>query len=878
MLLPGAGRTTEALVVGTGCSLPGELSPTAPALTGLSGEQAAVRLQAEGPNELPAARPRSGIAIAADVVREPILILLVAAGFLYLLLGDVTEALALLGWVLIILGITFYQERKTERALEALRDLTSPRALVIRDSHRLRIAGREVVRGDLVVLCEGARVPADGVLLESAHLRVDESLLTGESVSVRKRVAADTAAPGRPGGDDQPCVYSGTLVVAGQGIARVAAVGAATAIGTIGTSLRSFDSQRTRLQAETDRVVRVIAVAAFGLCLLVALFYGFTRASWIDGLLAGITQGMALIPEEFPVILTVFLALGAWRLAQRQVLTRRIPAVETLGSATVLCVDKTGTLTQNHMAVSVLATDGEFWEVDGGAAASLPERFHTLVECAVLASRPDPFDPMERALHELGAQALAGTEHLHSDWALLREYPLSSSLLALSQVWQARDGTGYVIAAKGAPEAIASLCHLAPTADAALAETVGQLAARGLRVLAVARAFFERSALPADHHDFDFELVGVLGLADPVRPMVPAAIRECYSAGIRVIMITGDYVGTAQQIARQIGLHSPEACLTGPETERLSGEELQQRVRTVNVFARMAPEQKLLLVRALRADGEVVAMTGDGVNDAPALKAADIGIAMGGRGTDVAREAAGLVLLDDDFASIVGAVAMGRQIYDNLKKAMAYILAIHVPIAGLALVPVLLRWPLVFWPLHIAFLQLIIDPACSLVFESEAPARDVMQRPPRSPREPLFNWPTVVLSQLQGLSILAVVLAVYALALHADLGEREARAQTFTTLIVANLALIFVNRSWSPSLLETLRWPNRALWWIVGGALAALALVLTVPGLRDLFLFAPLSVEDIAICLGAGLASIVWFEGLKLILASRRRRAAPGRG
>jgi Ca2+-transporting ATPase len=859
-------------------SLPRDTSLTAPALVGLSSEQAAARLQADGPNELPAARPRSAIAIAADVVREPILILLVAAGFLYLLLGDVTEALALLGWVLIILGITFYQERKTERALEALRDLASPRALVIRDGNRVRVAGREVVRGDLVVLAEGDRVPADAMVLASTNLRVDESLLTGESVPVRKRVAEGTEPPGRPGGDDQPGVYSGTLVVAGQGLARVTAVGAATAIGTIGTSLRSFETQRTRLQAETDRVVRAIAVAAFGLCLVVALFYGFTRASWIDGLLAGITQGMALIPEEFPVILTVFLALGAWRLAQRQVLTRRIPAVETLGSATVLCVDKTGTITQNHMAVSVLATAGEFWEVDGGAPAALPEQFHMLVECAILASRPDPFDPMERALHELGERALAGTEHLHDDWALVREYPLSSGLLALSQVWQARGGARYVIAAKGAPEAIASLCHLESAADAALAETVGQLAARGLRVLAVARAFFEPSTLPPDQHDFDFELVGLLGLADPVRPMVPGAIRERYSAGIRVIMITGDYVGTAQQIARQIGLRSPDACLTGPELEQLSPAELQQRVRTVNVFARMVPEQKLLLVRALRANGEVVAMTGDGVNDAPALKAADIGIAMGGRGTDVAREAAGLVLLDDDFSSIVGAVALGRQIYDNLKKAMAYILAIHVPIAGLALVPVLLQWPLVFWPLHIAFLQLIIDPACSLVFESESPARDLMQRPPRSPRAPLFDWPTVVLSQLQGLSILGVVLGVYALALHASLGEREARALTFTTLIVANLTLIFVNRSWSHSVLETLCWPNRALWWIVGGALAALALVLSVPGLRDLFLFAPLSAADVVLCLGAGLVSILWFEGLKCILARRARRGAPRHG
>jgi Ca2+-transporting ATPase len=834
-------------------------------ITGLSGQEAVSRLRREGYNELPSTKQRSIFAIAIDVVREPMFLLLVACGGVYLVLGDMQEAIMLLGFVFVVVGITLYQERKTERALEALRDLSSPRALVIRDGGQKRIPGREVVRGDVIVLNEGDRVPADAVLLSCLNLSVDESLLTGESVSVRKTACAGTPEMGRPGGDDLPFVYSGTLIVNGQGIATAQATGINTEIGKIGKALQSLEVEETPLQRETARIVRNLAFIGLFMCALVVIVYGLTRGNWLNGFLAGITLAMALLPEEFPVVLTVFLALGAWRISQKRVLTRRVPAVETLGAATVLCVDKTGTLTQNRMSVNTLYSHGAFYEVDYRTEKSIPEHFHEVVEFSILASQKDPFDPMEKAFKELGNHYLARTEHLHDDWTLVHEYPLSNSLLALSHVWKSPSGNEYVIAAKGSPEAIADLCHCDASQKKEISGAIEIMANEGLRVLGVAKAYFTVTALPGKQHDFAFEFLGLVGLADPVRPGVAEAVRECHTAGIRVVMITGDYPGTAANIAAQIGLRNTANNITGQELDNMDDAGLQERIKAVNIFARVVPEQKLRIVNALKETGEVVAMTGDGVNDAPALKAAHIGIAMGGRGTDVAREASALVLLDDDFSSIVQAVRMGRRIFDNLRKAVAYIFAVHVPIAGISLLPVVFKWPLVLLPVHIVFLELIIDPACSVVFEAEPEEADVMTRPPRRPDAPLFGARTVGLSVLQGLSVLVILLGVYVFALKRGQTEEDARALTFTTLIVANLGLIFVNRSWSRTVLATLRSPNTALWWVTGGALLFLGLALYVPFLQQLFRFSLLHPADVAICIAAGVVSIIWFEVLKLV-------------
>jgi Ca2+-transporting ATPase len=840
---------------------------------GLTEEEAARRLRTEGPNEIPSARRRGLLQIAWGIAREPMFVLLVACGAIYLLLGEVQEALMLLGFVFVVMGITLYQERKTERALDALRALSSPRALIIRDGRRRRVPGREVVRDDILILAEGDRVPADAVVLSAAHLAVDESLLTGESVPVLKVSSDGRPDRARPGGDDQPFVFAGTLVVRGGGIARVMATGPLTEIGRIGKALERLGPEATTLQLETAWCVKTISIVGLVLCAVVVLVYGLFRADWLHGVLAGLTLAMAILPEEFPVVLTIFLALGAWRMARRQVLTRRIPAIEAVGSVSVLCSDKTGTLTENRMEIRNLVVAGDVCDVGRETSAALPERFHPLVEFGILASQRDPFDPMERAFHELGARALAGTEHIHNDWVLVREYPLSPQLLAVSHVWRSPGGEEYVIAAKGAPEAIAHLCHLDRVRTRELTESVEAMASDGLRVLGVARAYFRPRDLPGEQHDFSFEFLGLVGLADPVRPSVPAAVEECRTAGIRVIMITGDHPATAEAIARQAGL-TPGGFLSGPEMEAMDDAELRRRLPTTTIFARAVPEQKLRLVEALKAEGEVVAMTGDGVNDAPALKAADVGIAMGRRGTDVAREASALVLLDDDFSSIVAAVRMGRRVFDNLQKAVAYIVAIHVPIAGLSLVPVMLGWPIVLQPVHIVFLELLIDPACSVVFEAEEGEDDLMRRPPRPAGQPLFSRGRLLLALLQGASVLLVVLAVFGIALLRQQGDREARALAFTTLIVGNLGLIFINCSWTRTLVESLRTPSAAARWVYGGGIALLLLVLYVPPLRELFHFSALHVDDLAICFGAGLLSVFWFEGLK---ALRRRSRATRR-
>jgi Ca2+-transporting ATPase len=838
-------------------------------ISGLSEKEAAERLAREGVNEIPSAKKRSFLAIALGVLREPMLLLLIASGIIYMILGDIQEALMLLGFVFVIIGITLYQERKTERTLEALRDLSSPRAMVIRDGATKRIAGREVVRGDIIVLSEGDRVPADGIVLSCNNLTLEESLLTGESVPVRKIEADESVEMGRPGGDNSPFVYSGTLVVSGLGIARVAAIGIHTEFGKVGKSLQTIESEETLLQKETRRIVRNLAIIGLSLCAIMAVIYGLTVGRWIDGFLASITLAMAILPEEFPVVLTVFLALGAWRISKSQVLTRRMPAIETLGSNTVLCVDKTGTLTLNRMSVNKIFAGGEFFDVDYNTPKAPPEKFHQLIEFSILASQTNPFDPMEKALKELGVHFMNLTEHLHSDWVLMREYPLSRELLALSRVWKSPDGADYIIAAKGAPEAIIDLCHLSQIETQELSKQISIMAGDGLRVLGVAEAHFKQLSLPSDQHDFKFGFLGLVGFADPIRPTVPAAIKECYSAGIRVVMITGDYPLTAQRIANQIGLRNADRVITGAEMYDMSDDELKDCIKTVNVFARVVPEQKLRLVNAFKDNDEIVSMTGDGVNDAPALKSANIGIAMGGRGTDVAREAGALVLLDDDFSSIVKAIRLGRRIFDNLRKAMSYILAVHVPIAGLSLIPVILKWPLVLLPVHVVFLELIIDPACSIAFEAEPEEADVMQRPPRHRKEPLFSRKTVAISLIQGLIVLLITLAIYGFSLKQGRGELEARTLTFTTLVIANLGLILTNRYWSSTILASLRSKNTVLWLILALTLVFLGLVIYVPFLRDLFHFDMLHLNDLLLCFGAGIASILWFEAVKYF--SRRK-------
>ncbi len=831
--------------------------------SGLSGAEARARLGVEGPNELQADEPDGLFRTVLRVLQEPMLLLLLFAGGLYLLIGDLGEALILLSFVLVVIGITSFQERKTGRALAALRQLSSPRALVIRGGERLRIPGREVVRGDMIVISEGDRVPADAKLSLAVSLQVDESMLTGESVPVRKLAAVGDTAQPKPGGDDTPFIFSGTLVVRGWGLALVHATGSRTEMGKIGTALSRVALQRTPLEAEVSRVVRTIALVGLSLCAVLVLAIGLQGGGWIRALLSGIALAMAVLPEELPVVLTVLYALGAWRISKRGVLTRKLSAIEAIGSATVLCTDKTGTLTENRMRVVRLVSQaGVVHEVGEGA---LPESAHDVLEYGILASQREPFDPMDIALRSLGDRGLAGTEHLHETWTLEREYPLSPSLLAVAQVWCAPNERERIVAAKGAPEAIADLCHL-DDASSVMAQ-VAEMAALGVRVLAVARARFVGESLPSLQHDFAFDLVGLVGLEDPLRPTAARAVAECREAGVRVIMITGDHPATARAIGARIGLD--RELVVGAELDAMDDEALRARLGSVSIVARAVPEQKLRIVKALAASGEVVAMTGDGVNDAPALKAAHIGVAMGARGTDVAREAAGLVVTDDDFASIVGAIRLGRRIRDNLEKAMAYVVAVHVPIAGLALIPALVGWPSVLFPAHIVVMELVIDPACSIAFESEPEEDDVMARPPRGHDQRLFALHRVVVSAVAGLSVLGASLATFAWGLHR--GEDVARSLAFMTMLVGNVALIQSHRSRTLSIVATLRRPNLISWLLVVFVGVFLALIQLVPSVGKLFHLGAVLPSDVLVATLSGMACIAWMELVKLVGRARRR-------
>lgn len=866
---------------------PENQTPERQPLQGLTAGEAARRLAADGPNVLPGSAPKSSMAIVREVLTEPMFLMLLAAGGIYLVLGDRAEALFLLGFVFVVIGITLMQERKTQRALESLRDLSAPRALVIRDGQERRIVGREVVRGDLLVLREGDRIAADAQLLEG-HLEVDESLLTGEAVPVSKVSPTSTVAMG-----DAPtaskgtveggaaALFASTVVTRGVGLAEVHATAALTAVGRIGADLATTVEPPSALQERSRQLVRRLGAGAVVLALTqVLLVWWWNGKPFLDSLLSGIALAMAVLPEELPVILTVFLALGAWRIAQQKVLTRRVTAVEALGAVTVLAVDKTGTLTVNRMAVAELATAQDHFAIDG-EADELPEAFHLLTEFAMLATPGDPFDPMEKAIQHFGHQRLAGTEHVHDGREPEFEYALSGEILAMTRVFSSGQPEHHLLATKGAPEAVADLCHLGAERRDAIRLQVEAMAERGLRVLGVARGRWAGGPAapdttprwPQSQHDFDFEFLGLLALADPPRPEVPAALAECRRAGVRVIMMTGDHPATARAIAQQVGLSERPDVITGAEMEALDEGSLRKRLAHVDLCARLKPQHKLRLVQLLRSSGEVVAMTGDGVNDAPALKAADVGIAMGERGTDVAREAAALVLLDDSFASIVTAIRQGRRIDDNIRKAIRFVFAVHVPIIGLTLVPALLHWPALLLPVHIVLLELVIDPACSIVFEAEPEAHGLMQRAPRPVSDSPFAAAPLLQSVVQGLGIAAVLLVGQAWLVGHGWSAEQSRSVVFGTLVMAVMLLIMANRDLSRPAWYGVTDRNPWLWRMVAGVGLLLAAMAAVPWLQQVMALASPGLHGLAVGLGLLGACAAWLELVRRI--GRPRIADP---
>ena len=827
-------------------------------LAGLSEAEAKDRLARFGPNAIEKQRSRTLLVIATDTLREPMVLLLAAAAGLYLLFGDLTEGLFMAGGAGLSVIISVAQQVRSERALDALQTLAAPRAEVLRDGRKRSVAAAELVPGDMIFVSEGGRVPADSVLVAGDALEVDESTLTGEAAAcTRIPGTAAGQAETQPGEATSSNLFASTLIVRGHGMAQVVRTGAATRIGAIGEELTLLQEEPTPLQRDIGRLVQRIGVLAVLFCVAAALTYGLLRSDWFGGMLAGLTLAIALVPEEFPMVFLVFMALGAWRLARRNVLVRRSAIIETLGATTLLCVDKTGTLTENRMRVHTVWRAGRRHDITG---ASNPAN-GALMGIARMASAVNPNDPIDVAVHAIATGTTLA--------APVRSHPLRPDFLAFVQIWPT-EGGGVIYAAKGAPETILELCDLdRPSRDAAEA-AIQQLASEGLRVLGVASARFGKDP-ESDPARLTYQLEGLLGFEDPIRADVPAALRAAREGGVDIAMITGDYPATALHVANEAGIDTAAGLQTGAQLSGGAG--IDPGVR---VFARISPEQKLRLIRGFQGAGYLVAMTGDGVNDASALASANVGIAMGQRGTDVAREASDLILLDDRLPSIVEGIALGRRIFSNLRAALVYIVAIHIPVAGLALLPMLVGLPMLFFPMHLVLLELMIDPLCSLVFEGRSNERTLMKSPPRRASEALFGRSELGQSVVQGNAILASIFGFYVLLHMLGTTEGTARFAGFTALVSSHLALALsaVRRGQG----KDATYP-RVVWVILTGAALVLAAAALVPAFGAVLQFSPIPFGLAASSLLFGALTGAWLAPLvaHLFLRISPPSAADGR-
>lgn len=818
-------------------------------MEGLSEREAALLLSKFGLNELPAEKKGSLFDSAVKVVREPMILLLILAGVISFVLAERVDGMLLISTVFIIIGISLFQERRTETALSALKSLSAPQALVIRSGKRIRIPTKEVVPGDLIQLLEGDRVPADAEIIDLKYLVLDESLLTGESVPVTKNLG------------DQ--VFTGTLVVRGHGIAIVRTTGKSTELGRIGSSLSGMKEQLTRLQLSISRIVKGVGIGALLTVTFVIAVYGVTRGNWLEGALAGIAVAMALIPEELPVILTIFMTLGAWRMTKVGVIVRRTATIEALGSVTVLCVDKTGTLTKNEMKIEELKLlNGDTWN----ASSAINPEFEELISIGSLATPTVAFDPMDLAFKTLE------TSNRLASYKSLSEIPLSKERLIYTHVWQKENRV--IVAAKGAPEHIARICGLSETQLNSFHDLVATSASHGFRVIAVAKMELSESEFRTKKIDeIGLQFLGFSLLRDPIRDGVPDAINLCRAAGIRTIMITGDHPATAIAVANEIGIPS-SSFMTGEILSQASDSDLREKVKSVSIFARVTHDHKLRLINALKTNGEIVGMTGDGINDAPALRAADIGIAMGGRGTDVAREASDMIITDDNFVSIVSGIKRGRTIFSNIKKAIIYVIAIHVPIFGMAIIPILNPlWPLVFLPALIAFHEIVIDPAASIVYEVEQSDPEIMNQKPRAATASLISRLDFLYSVLQGLSVFALVAIIYFVSLGNGSSDNRVRSLTFGTLLISNVILIMINRSRDLTIYRTVfKIKNVAAPWIALLAISILLILINVRVFREAFDLELLAISDYLILAGLSYLSLCWTDLRKLLISAKAKK------
>ncbi|MDI6618818.1 MAG: cation-translocating P-type ATPase [Clostridiales bacterium] len=821
-------------------------------IRGLTTLQAKELQKKYGLNEYVKSNKLNPIKKFISIFKEPMFLLLIGTGFIYILLGEIQEAFIMMIFVCFVIMITFVQEWRTEKMVDALKALTSPRVSALRDDAVKKIKSCELVPQDIIFLSEGERIPADCAVIDASNFSVDESVLTGESEPVFKSSHADIKASNRKDYWKDDMVYAGTLSLFGKCTAKVVSTGFNTEYGKISKAISETKEEPTPLQKKIHALVKNLAIMGVFLCTAVILLSYMYTHRLIPSILSGITLAMAIIPEEFPVVLTVFLSLGAFRLAKRNALMRKVSAVETLGCATVLAVDKTGTITKNNMEVKKIYTD-KIYDADKFSDPSFSDLM-------VLSCEKDPYDPMEKAIINNSKKNINDISKLYSLKADLK-IAFDPAKKRMANVYHT--DKGYYAAAKGSPETIIPLCSLSNGKKSEIEDIIDEMAGRGLRVIAFADAY--TSELSKDLEDYPLRFKGLIGLLNPPKDGVKEAVNLCKSAGIRVIMITGDYNKTAMAIGNEIGLSLKDCAITGNEIDNMSDSELCEAVKHCDIFSRVIPKHKMRIVKALKANGEIVAMTGDGVNDAPALKNANIGIAMGKRGTEVAKQASHMILMDDNFTTIVSSVKDGRRIFDNIRKAIVYILVIHIPIIALSLFTPVFNLPQILLPVHVVLLELIIDPTCSIIFEAEEAEADIMKRPPKLPSEPLLPKNLTAKVILQGTSMFLASFVPFHYLVDTGTPIDTARSFALLTLIVSNVVLVLVNRTDTQFLWHIFKeGKNNARLLINSLSIIFMLMIIYVPLLNTVFKTGPLSLHMLVISVFTGIISSIWWEIVKL--------------
>ena len=818
-------------------------------IKGLTNRQVLLAREKYGYNRLDSKKENRIFRAVKSLAKEPMVVLLLLASLIYFVSGNTGDGIFMASAIVLVAGISLYQDSRSHDALEKLKNFTRPYCKVIRDDKVEEIKTEDLVVGDSMMVEEGESVPADGVIVHSNDFSVNESILTGESLAVYKDKK-----------QDDNVIFFGTTVAGGLAIATVTGIGSKTRLGKIGKSLENIKEEKTPLELQIYNFVKKMVVAGAVIFVIVWAINYFHSGFVLDSLLKALTLAMSILPEEIPVAFTTFMALGAWRLMKMGIVVKQMKTVETLGSATVICTDKTGTITENNMSLAKLFVPGS--KKISGMGDGLTGDEKELIRLAMWASEPIPFDPMEAALHNAYAQIMISDER--PLYKMFHEYPLSGKPPMMTHIFENKDGHR-IIAAKGAPEALINLSKLTAIEKQQIENAVNSLAIDGYRILAVGGAHFKGIDFPPKQQDFQFEFKGIVAFYDPPKKNIQAVFEDFYAAGIAVKIVTGDNAATTAAIAKQIGFRNYEKSLSGDQLMKLEDGELEKIVEGTQVFTRMFPEAKLKIINALKAKNEIVAMTGDGVNDAPALKAAHIGIAMGKRGTEIAKQDASIVLVEDDLSKMVDAVAMGRKIYANLKKAIQYIISIHIPIILTVFLPLALGWvyPNILSPVHIIFLELIMGPTCSIIYENEPMEKNTMVQKPRLFTTTFFNLNELVTSVVQGLIITAASLSAYQFAVQHGLGEAVTRTMVFAVLIASNIFLTLVNRSFYYSVITTIKYKNNLVLLIISITLAVTGLLLYVKPLATFFKFGPLNLSQLFGCIGIGFLSVIWYEAVK---------------